>query len=84
MYWDVVEAEVIGDLELAVRFVDGLTGRVKFEPSHLYGVFDRLRDPAFFSNIDVSEGYVRWSPDIDLAPDAMYQAIKREGIWVLR
>jgi hypothetical protein len=68
---------------MAVRFADGLMGRVKFEPSHLYGVFAQLNNPDVFSRVDVSEGFVSWPGDIDLAPDAMYQAIKRDGVWVL-
>ena len=47
MYWDVVEAKVLGSLEFAVTFADGLNGKVKILPTHLYGVFEKLRDPGF-------------------------------------
>lgn len=35
MYYNVVEAQVVGELTLKVRFADGLTGIVKFLPSCL-------------------------------------------------
>lgn len=81
--WDVVEVAVIGDLTLQVRFVDGLSGKVRFQPSHLTGVFAALRERAFFAQVFVDHGAVAWPGGIDLAPDAMYQAIKLRGEWVL-
>lgn len=81
--WDVVEVEVIGDHTLRVRFTDGLTGQVRFLPSHLAGVFTPLKERAFFAQVFVDHGAVAWPGDIDLAPDAMYQAIKSHGEWVL-
>jgi hypothetical protein len=83
MYWDVIEVAPIGNLDLQVRFADGLTGRVRFLPAHLTGVFAPLKDRAFFERVFVDHGAVAWPGDIDLAPDAMYHAIKRDGEWVL-
>jgi hypothetical protein len=80
---DVVEVKVLGHLEFAVAFADGLSGRVRMLPSHLYGVFERLKDPDFFNLIRVTEGFVSWPGEIDLAPDAMYEAIRESGEWVL-
>ena len=83
MYWDVVEANVLGTLEFAVTFADGLSGKVKILPTHLYGVFEKLRDPDFFMKLRVTDGFVSWPDDIDIAPDAMYREIKSKGTWVL-
>lgn len=83
MYFDVKEAKIIRHLEFAVTFADGLSGAVKIMPSHLYGVFEQLKDPAFFNQLTVTEGFIAWPDEIDLAPDAMYQAIKQNGEWVL-
>jgi len=83
MYWDVVEATVLGSLEFAVTFADGLSGKVKILPTHLYGVFEKLRDPDFFKKLRVTDGFVSWPGDIDIAPDAMYREIKSKGTWVL-
>ena len=84
MYFDVIEAHITRHLEFSVTFADGLTGGVKMLPSHLYGVFTALKDPDFFNQLSVSDGFVSWPNEIDLAPDAMYQAIKRNGEWVLQ
>jgi len=83
MYWDVVEVKPIEALGLFVRFTDGLTGEVRFKPEHLSGVFEPLKDPAYFKQVYVDHGAVAWPGQIDLAPDAMYQEIKAKGVWVL-
>ncbi|MBI5526139.1 MAG: DUF2442 domain-containing protein [Deltaproteobacteria bacterium] len=83
MYWDVVDAKVVRHLELTVTFADGLRGTVRFLPSHLGGVFRPLKDESFFRQIDFKGGFVSWAGEIDLAPDAMYEAIKQNGEWVL-
>ena len=49
MYYDVIEARVIGELSFAVRFADGLSGNVRFLPSYLYGVFEKLKNPDFIN-----------------------------------
>ncbi len=83
MHWDVVEVKPMAGLTLFVRFEDGLTGEVRFSPQHLTGVFEPLNDPAYFSQVFVDQGAVAWPGHIDLAPDAMYQAIKAQGVWNL-
>ena len=84
MKWDVIEVHPIAPLALHVRFADGTEGRVYFELSHLTGVFDALKDPEVFKQAHIEGGAVAWPGHIDLAPDAMYQAIKTQGQWVLR
>ena len=79
----VEEVKPIGRLRLLVRFKDGVSGEVHLKESHLKGVFERLRDPAFFSQVRCEQGFVEWPGDIDLAPDAMYEEIKANGCWVL-
>ena len=84
MDWKVVAVEPILPLALAVRFADGTKGTVRFESSHLIGVFEALKDPELFSKVRIEYGAVSWPGDVDLAPDAMYREIKRHGEWVLR
>jgi hypothetical protein len=84
MEWDVIEVKAIAPLALRVRFADGTVGKVQFESSHLTGVFEALKDPVVFQQAHIEEGAVVWPGDLDLAPDAMYQAIKFGGEWVLR
>ncbi|MBF0497208.1 MAG: DUF2442 domain-containing protein [Deltaproteobacteria bacterium] len=83
MHWDVISVTAINHLEFAVTFADGLSGRVKMLPSHLSGVFEPLKDPGVFSQLQVTDGFVSWPGDLDLAPDAMYEAIRRDGQWIL-
>lgn len=84
MKWDVVEVKVEAPLSLQVRFSDGTQGRVRFELSYLTGVFQALKEHAVFAQVHVDGGAVAWPGELDLAPDAMYDAIKRHGEWVLR
>ena len=84
MNWNVVSVEPKPHFALAVRFLDGTEGTVRFESSHLSGVFEALRDPQVFQQARVECGTVSWPGEIDLAPDAMYREIKRSGEWVLR
>jgi hypothetical protein len=84
MNWNVVSVQPISSLVLAVRFEDGTEGKVRFESSHLNGVFEALKAPDVFRQVHVEEGAVTWPGNIDLAPDAMYREIKRAGEWVLR
>ena len=79
----VVAATATGHLSLHVEFADGLKGDVKFLPSHLSGVFVALQDPVFFSKVGVAHGAVTWPGELDLAPDAMHEALTRSGVWIL-
>jgi hypothetical protein len=72
------------DGRLSVRFVDGLTGTVDLSAliaSPNAGVFARLRDRSLFEQVHVEMGVVAWPGELDLAPDAMHAAIKRDGEW---
>jgi hypothetical protein len=69
---------------LAVRFADGTSGEVDvsqliFGP--MPGVFEVLRDPALFAQVGIELGAVTWPGELDLAPDAMYDAIRATGHW---
>jgi len=81
---DVLHVEVTGPLTLHVRFDDGVEGPVRFLPSHLRGVFEVLKDPAYFRQVGIAYGAVSWPNEMpDLAPDAMHDEIAAKGEWVL-
>ena len=84
MNCDVVSVKPAPPLALEVRFADGTSGQVRFEISHLTGVFEALKDPAIFIQARIESGAVTWPGDLDLAPDAMYNEIRANGEWVLR
>lgn len=84
MEWDVIDVKPVAPLALKVQFADGAVGKVQFETSHLTGVFAALKDPIIFQQAHIEDGAVAWPGNLDLAPDAMYLAIKTTGEWVLR
>jgi len=71
-----------------VAFVDGTTGEVHMssflnDPKVAGTVFEPLRDPAVFAQAQIVLGAIQWPSGADLAPDAMYDAIREHGVWVL-
>lgn len=84
MYFEVIEVHVTGPMQLAIKFADGLQGVVTFQPSFLYGVFEALKAPETFSRVSCKNGFLEWPEEVDLAPDAMYRAIKETGACVLQ
>jgi hypothetical protein len=74
-------------MDLRVTFVDGTSGEVRLrsflESPRVNGtIFEALRDPAVFRQVRVELGAVAWPNGADLAPDAMYDAIRAQGHWV--
>lgn len=85
--WRVRSVQALPEYRLDVRFADGTAGRVHMREmvmSPAAGVFAPLKDPAVFAQAYVSLGAVTWPGELDLAPDAMYDAIRAQGEWVLR
>ncbi len=84
--WRVSALEVMPDYKLSVRFMDGTQGVVdmsRFVFDAGAGLFAALRDPAVFSQAYLEFGAINWPGEIDLAPDAMHQEIRKNGHWVL-
>ena len=84
--WRVTEVHSLPGYRLMVRFFDGTTGEVDLSRlimSDGAGIFAALRDPALFAKAYVEYGAVMWPGEIDLAPDAMYDEIKKQGRWIL-
>jgi hypothetical protein len=75
-------------MRLRVGFFDGTAGEVRLrgflESPQISGtIFEPLRDPEIFRQAHVELGAVTWPNGADLAPDAMYDAIRAEGHWVV-
>ena len=84
--WLVVDVRARPGYRLHVRFIDGTEGEVDLSVLLLAptaGVFIPLRDPALFEQATVVDGAVTWPGDLDLAPDAMHEELKRNGIWIV-
>lgn len=88
MPWRVTSVTVHPGFRLRVTFVDGTDGEVDLHaflarPKAAIGVFAPLRDPDVFARARVVLGAVEWPGGPDLAPDAMYDAIREHGRWVV-
>ncbi len=86
--WRVTSVTALPDARLCVTFVDGTTGEVDMRaflssPEVDGTVFEPLRTPAVFAQAETVLGAVQWPNGADLAPDAMYDAIRERGVWVL-
>lgn len=85
--WRVIDVRVLAGYALAVRFADGTEGEVDLSRLVLgpnAGVFAALRDRTVFAQATVEDGVVTWPGELDLAPDAMYDAIRAQGRWIVR
>ena len=83
--WRVIEVHAFPDYRLAVKFIDGTAGEIdmsRLVTGDRAGIFAQLRDPELFNRAYVEYGAVVWPGEIDLAPDAMYDEIKKKGRWV--
>lgn len=83
MDWDVTSVYVSGPYTLRVQFRDGVQGEMEFKPSFFRGVFSHLIDPQAFAQVRLVDGVVTWPDELDLAPDAMHDEIKRYGRWIV-
>ena len=86
--WRVSSVTALPCYRLHVTFVDGTTGEVALEnllrrPDIGRTVFAPLRDIAMFAQAEVVLGSVTWPGGVDLAPDAMYDAIREHGRWIV-
>jgi hypothetical protein len=84
----VVAVQAKPGLRLDVRFADGTTGEVRLQeflegPATRGTLFEPLRDPEVFAQASVKLGAVTWPNGADLAPDAMYDAIRARGHWTV-
>jgi hypothetical protein len=76
----------LNDYKIEAEFIDGTHGFVEmkgFIESKDAGIFAELLDINVFNKVYLNYGVATWPNEIDLAPDAMYEEIKRNGTWVL-
>jgi Protein of unknown function (DUF2442) len=86
--WRVTSVTVLPNARLRVAFVDGTAGEVQMQsflsnPIVVGTIFEPLRDPAVFAQAQIALGAVQWPNGADLAPDAMYDAIREHGRWLV-
>jgi Protein of unknown function (DUF2442) len=86
--WRVTSVTALPNSRLRVAFVDGMAGDVDMRsflsnPKIDGTIFEPLRDPSVFAQARVVLGAIQWPNGADLAPDAMYDAIREYSVWVL-
>lgn len=86
--WRVAAVQARSGFRLDVTFTDGTAGEVRLQefleaPVVTGTVFEALRDPDVFAQARVVLGVVTWPNGTDLAPDAMYDAIRAHGHWTV-
>ena len=67
--------EVVGDHRLRLTFADGSVGEVDFSARQWRGIFEPLRDPAYFRQVAVDPelGTIVWPNGADMAPETLYE-----------
>lgn len=79
---DVRAVEVVDDLRLRLTFEDGVVGDVDFSEREWRGVFEPLRDPAYFARVavDPGAGTIVWPNGADMAPEPLYEEARRRPV----
>ena len=77
--WRLASVQPLPGLRLRVQFLDGTQGEVELAPlihAPDAGVFSALRDETLFGQVHLEYGAACWPGELDIAPDAMYDAVK--------
>jgi Protein of unknown function (DUF2442) len=74
---DIVDVEVTGEYRLRVTFDDGAVRDVSLEDQLDGPVFEPLRDPELFAQVEVDResGTVTWPTGADLDPIVVYDGL---------
>jgi hypothetical protein len=74
----VTTVEVVGDHRLSLTFEDGTEGEIDFSTWDWRGVFEPLRDPAYFGSVIVDDelGTIVWPNGADLAPETLHAWVR--------
>jgi hypothetical protein len=75
---DVLEARYVGGHTIWLRFEDGTAGEVDLSAELIGGVFDPLKDEAYFRQfkLNADTGTIEWPNRADLAPEFLYEKVR--------
>jgi hypothetical protein len=73
----VVNVRCVGDHRLRLEFENGRSGELDFANEEWRGVFEPLRDPSFFSQVELDDelGTIVWPNGADFAPETLHQMV---------
>ena len=79
---DITGVEVVGDYRLRLTFADGTVGDVDFADREWRGVFEPLRDPGRFAQVEIDPeaGTITWPGGLDMAPEPLYEEARRHAV----
>jgi hypothetical protein len=72
---EVNTAKRVSGFVIAMRFNDGTEKHVDISQWFKGPVFKPLKDPKFFAKFSVEGGTLVWPNGVDIAPEALYDAI---------
>ena len=72
---EVNRAKRVNGFVIAMRFNDGTEKHIDISQWFKGPVFKPLKDPKFFAKFFVEGGTLAWPNGVDIAPEALYDAI---------
>ncbi len=73
MYWDVKFVKPLPDYRIYVEIEDGRKGIFDLKPYLNHGIFNELKEIAYFNQVGVKLGAVTWPHDQDIAPETLVE-----------
>lgn len=84
--WRLTSIKPLMNYKIEVVFNDGTKGCIDMKKlilSDKAGIFAELKDNNLFNQAYLEHGVLTWPGEIDLAPDAMYESVKKYGQWLV-
>lgn len=82
MYPSVTAAKVQDNYQLGITFNNGERGILDMKPYLDFGVFQKLKETSYFSNVSVAFDTVEWSDiEVDLDPEFVYEKTMKTSIF---
>lgn len=81
--WYVVRVQPLPGFRLRVWFIDKTEGEIHLRWrifGEAAGVFRSLQDVSLFESVSAEDGVITWPNGLDIAPDAAYEDIRRDGV----
>lgn len=73
----VTRVAVVGDHRIHLCFEDGSEGEIDFSVRTWRGIFEPLRDPSYFGQVELDEelGTIVWPNGADIAPETLHDRL---------
>jgi Protein of unknown function (DUF2442) len=77
----VTDVQCVGSYRLRLKFEDGEIGELDFSAEEWSGVFEPLRDPAYFRRVELDDelGTIVWPNGADFAPETLHQMVGEQN-----